>query len=133
MLDLVAGRLDLTFADVASLSPHVRSGTVRIIANAGAVRTREYADVPTMVEQGMPSFVWESWQGLVAPKATPAETVASLRRAIKLVVTSADYRDGLERLGFVPIDEPPERFASVLQEEMARHTALARQLGREAK
>jgi len=49
------------------------------------------------------------------------------------VVKSADYRDGLERLGFVPIDEPPERFPAVLQEELARHKALARQLGRQAK
>ena len=133
MLDLIAGRLDLTFADVASLAPHVRSGTLRVIANAGAVRAREYADVPTMVEQGVPSFVWESWQGLVAPKAVPADLVARLQQTLRLVVTSADYRDGLERLGFVPIDEPPERFPAVLQEELARHKALARQLGRQAK
>jgi len=133
MLDLIAGRLDLTFADVASLAPHVRSGTLRVIANAGAVRAREYADVPTMVEQGVPSFVWESWQGLVAPKAVPADLVARLQQAIRLVVTSADYREGLERLGFVPIDEPPERFPAVLQEELARHKAIARQLGRQAK
>jgi len=132
MLDLIAGRLDLTFADVASLAPHVRAGTLRVIANAGAVRAREFADVPTMVEQGVPSFVWESWQGLVAPKATPAEVVARLQQALGLVVTSTDYREGLERLGFVPIDEPPERFAAVLQEELARHKALARQLGRQA-
>lgn len=132
MLDLIAGRLDLTFADVASLAPHVRSGSLRVIANAGTVRAREYADVPTMVEQGVPSFVWESWQGLVAPKATPADVVARLQQALEQVAKSADYRDGLERLGFVPIDEPPARFPAILREELARHETLARQLGRQS-
>jgi tripartite-type tricarboxylate transporter receptor subunit TctC len=133
MIDLIAGRLDLTFADVASLAPHVRSGALRVIANAGAVRAREYRDVPTMIEQGVPSFVWESWQGLVAPKATPADVIARLQLALKQVVASADYRDGLERLGFVPIDESPDRFPAVLQEEIARHKVLVKRLGKDAK
>lgn len=131
MVDLIAGRLDLTFADVASLAPHVRSGTLRVIANAGAVRAREYADVPTMVEQGVPSFVWESWQGLVAPRATPAEVVTRLQHAIMQVLKSADYREGLERLGFVPIDEPLERFPAVLKEELTRHRAIVGKLGKQ--
>lgn len=133
MIDLIAGRLDLTFADGASLAPHVRSGALRVIANAGAVRAREYRDVPTMIEQGVPSFVWESWQGLVAPKATPADVIARLQLALKQVVASADYRDGLERLGFVPIDESPDRFPAVLQEEIARHKVLVKRLGKDAK
>jgi len=133
MIDLIAGRLDLTFADVASLAPHVRSGALRVIANAGAVRAREYRDVPTMIEQGVPSFVWESWQGLVAPKATPADVIARLQLALKQVVASADYRDGLERLGFVPIDESPDRFPAVLQEEIARHKVLVKRLGKDTK
>lgn len=130
MLDLVAGRLDLTFADAASLAPHVRSGVLRVIANAGTFRARDYRDVPTMIEQGVPSFVWESWQGLVAPRATPADVVATLQQALGKVVASAEYRDGLERLGFVPVDESPDRFTAALQEEIERHRALVRRLGK---
>jgi len=113
MLDLVAGRVDLTFSDVASLTPHVRSGALRVIANAGAVRAREYRDVPTMAEQGVTSFVWESWQGLVAPMATPADVIGKLQGALKQALADADFSDGLERLGFVPIDESPDRFHSI--------------------
>jgi tripartite-type tricarboxylate transporter receptor subunit TctC len=128
MTDLIAGRLDLIVADAASVAPHVHSGTLRVIANAGAERAREFENVPTLTEQGLSIYVWDSWQGLVAPRATPADIVERLQQAVKQVVTSKDYRDALERLGFLPIDEPPERFSTVLQEETARHKALVTQL-----
>ena len=133
MIDLIAGRLDLILADAASVTPHVRSGTLRVIANAGAERAREFENVPTMAEQGMPTFVWDSWQGLVAPKATPVDVLDRLQRAVKQVVISKEYRDGLERLGFLPIDEAPDRFSAVLQEEIARYKALITQLGKQSR
>jgi tripartite-type tricarboxylate transporter receptor subunit TctC len=130
MLDLIADRIDLAIADVASTAPHVRSGALRVIANASATRAREFRDVPTMAEQGVPSYVFESWQSLVAPKATPADVVARLRSALRQALAAPEFRDGLERMGFVPIDEADDVFPAVLRDEIERHKALVQKIGR---
>jgi tripartite-type tricarboxylate transporter receptor subunit TctC len=129
VLDIVAGRVDLALADVAVVAPYVRSGALRLIANAGAERARAFRDVPTMVEQGISDFVWESWHGIVAPSATPAAIVARVQEALQKALASTDFRKGLERLGFEPIDEEPEVFPAVLKQETERYRLLVRQAG----
>ena len=65
-----AGRVDLLVADAPAIAPHA-PGTVRVIANAGQTRAHLFPDIPTMVEQGF-DLVFESWQGLLAPRGTLA-------------------------------------------------------------
>lgn len=66
MHDVVAGRVDLVFADVASVASQVRAGTLRLLVGTGATRTPAYPGLPTVIEHGVPDFVWETWQGIVA-------------------------------------------------------------------
>ncbi len=126
LLDVVAGRVDLVLADVAAAAPQVRAGSIHLVGNAGATRSRVFPEVPTMVEQGVPDFVWESWQGIVAPLGMPGEIVARLRDALGQARASAEFREGLERLGFEPIDEGPEAFAAVIRKETERFRSLVR-------
>lgn len=129
LLDVAAGRVDLVLADVAAVAPHVASGALRLIGNAGSARSRAFPDLLTLGEQGMPGFVWESWQGIVAPAGTPAGVVAKLRAALRQLLVSADFRAGLGRFGFEPIDEAPEAFAVVVREETERFRILAARVG----
>jgi len=125
VLDVVAGRVDLLLADVAVVAPHASSGSVRVIANAGPTRSQVFPDVPTMIEQGF-DFVFESWQGLLAPNGTPGELIARLQGALRQALASGDFRKGLERLGFEPIDEPPAAFAAFLRSELERYRRMAK-------
>lgn len=129
-LDLIAGRLDFAFSDVGSITPHVASGTVRVVAHAGAARSSAFATVPTMIEQGVAGFDWDTWQSIVAPSATPANTLARLRTAVKQMLEAPDFREGLERLGYIPFDEDPEQFTLALKKELERNRELARRIGR---
>ncbi len=129
LLDVVAGRVDLILADVAAAAPHIRSGRLHMIGNAGSGRARAFPDVPTIDEQGLSDFVWESWQGIVMPMGAPAEVVATLQSALWKVRSSADLQEGLERLGFEPIDEGPEVFSAVVRGESERFRQLVRRVG----
>jgi tripartite-type tricarboxylate transporter receptor subunit TctC len=129
IVEVLAGRVDLVLADVAAIAPHARSGSLRMIANAGAVRSRSFPDVPTMAEQGVPDFVWESWQGILVPTGTPVDAVTRLRRALRQALASATFREHLERLGIEPIDEAPEVFPAVLREEVERTRSLVKRVG----
>lgn len=122
LLDVVAGRVDLLLADVAAVAPHVSIGAIRVIANMDHTRSKAFPDVPTMIEQGFDAF--ESWQGLLAPSATPAATVANLQGALRQALASSEFRNGLQALGAEPIDEPPTAFAAVLRDELQRYRRL---------
>lgn len=127
LLEVVAGRVDLLLADVTTIAPHVASGTLRVIANAGNTRSRAFPDVPTLTEQGY-AQVFDSWQGLLAPSGVPVERVARLQSALQQALGSSDFRNGLERIGFEPIDEPPSAFAAFLRAELERYRRLAKRL-----
>jgi tripartite-type tricarboxylate transporter receptor subunit TctC len=128
-LDLLAGRVDFTLLDAAAIEPHVRSGAVRVIAAAGRSRSPAFPLAPTMIEQGVADFDWDTWQALVAPKGTPAEVVARLQRALGQALASPGFRQQLEQLGFVPIDEGAAQFSLVIGAELERNRRLAGLVG----
>lgn len=125
LLDVVAGRVDLIVADVAAVAPHVNAGTLRVIANAGRTRARAFPRVPTMIEQGF-DFEFESWQGLLAPRATPANVIARLQGALAEAMAADEFIKGLQAIGFEPIDEPPAAFGDTLRSELDRYRRLVR-------
>lgn len=120
--DVVAGRVDLLIADAQAIVPYA-SGAIRVIANTGQTRSHAFAAIPTMVEQGF-DLVFESWQGLLAPRATPPETIAHLQSALQKAVASNEFRNGLEHLGAEPIDEPPAAFEPFLRDELEKYRRL---------
>ena len=127
--DVAGGRVDFTIADLSALAPHMQSGKLRLLATTGPQRLPSVPDVPTVSEQGFPGFSTYSWNALVAPRDTPAEVVATLRRALRLAMHEPELRDGLERMGFVLLDEDPEEFAGVLKGEIERFRLLVRESG----
>jgi tripartite-type tricarboxylate transporter receptor subunit TctC len=124
--EVVAGRVDMLVADAPAITPHA-PGTVRVIANSGQTRARLFPDIPTMVEQGFDQ-VFESWQGLLAPRGTPPETIALLQSALQKALASTEFRSGLERLGAETIDEPPAAFEPFLRNELEKYRRLVRRV-----
>ena len=70
--DLVAGRLDLQFAEVAGMLPHLRGGKLKAYAVLSDRRSPAAPEVPTIEEAGGPRLHVTTWRGLWAPKGTPA-------------------------------------------------------------
>src|SRR5262249_60448734 len=54
--DLIAGRVQLMFESLNSISPHARAGTVRPLAVSGARRSPGFPDLPTVAEAGVPGY-----------------------------------------------------------------------------
>lgn len=120
IIDVAAGRVDLGLVDVAVVAPHVKTGRIKILAVAGASRTRAFPDVQTGAEQGVADFVWESWAGVLAPAGTPPEVIGRLKSALMLALETTECRDGLASLGFDPVSEPADEIIRVLRDEATR-------------
>ena len=74
--DLLGGQVDLSFATVGSVLPHLKSGKLTGLAVASRQRSALLPDVPTFEEAGVKGFVVDTWYGLLAPAGTPAEVLA---------------------------------------------------------
>ncbi|MDC7788900.1 tripartite tricarboxylate transporter substrate binding protein [Rhodoplanes sp. TEM] len=106
LTDLMAGQVQFMFYHPAAVMPHVRSGALKAIAVSSARRSAAAPDVPTMVEQGFPSFDLVAWFVLYAPAGTPEPVLARLRDTTARVLTGAEVSGQLRAQGveMLPLD-----------------------------
>lgn len=79
---LMGGQVDFNIPVRTLALPHVQSGRLRYLAMYGAKRWAQAPDVPTLSELGV-SIDFVPWTGLFAPAGTPADVLATLRRALR--------------------------------------------------
>ncbi|MEO8486570.1 MAG: tripartite tricarboxylate transporter substrate binding protein [Betaproteobacteria bacterium] len=124
--DVLSGRVDALFNEVASLTPHAQAGRLRLLAVAGPRRIGRLPDVPTTSEQGYPNLVIAPWYGLLAPAGTPPEVIERLRAAYEAIMRSPVVRTRIEALGYEPIDDAPGQFATALRDDIAAMRTVAK-------
>ena len=124
--DLMAGRVDMGFANTVTSLQQARAGTIRAIAVSSAHRIAVAPDVPTVAEQGVPGFNVTPWFGFFAPAGTPAAIVAKIHaEAIKAIGDPA-LRARLEERGFEIIANTPQAFEAFLRTDIPRIAELIR-------
>lgn len=99
LVDLIAGRLDAAFDNVASSQAHVRAGRLRALGVSGASRAATAPDVPTLAEAGIDGYAFQSWQGLFAPKGTPGDLANSLVATVHRTLADSAVRQRLAEAG----------------------------------
>jgi tripartite-type tricarboxylate transporter receptor subunit TctC len=123
--DVLAGRVNVLFNEVASLVPHAQSGKLRLLAVAGPRRIARVPDVPTTTEQGYPNLVIAPWYGLLAPAGTPPDVIDRLRASYEAIMRSPTVRSRIEALGYEPIDDAPGQFATALRADIDEMRTVA--------
>ena len=73
--DLIAGHIQMVFADLAPALPHIKAGKLRAIAVTSLQRVSALPDVPTMIESGLAGFESGVWWSVVTPKGNPPEII----------------------------------------------------------
>ena len=120
MADLVAGRVQLTFASVISTRTHVQAGKLRLLATAGGKRAAAIPDVPTMAEAGVPGYAVDVWYGMFAPAGTPREILIKLNAENAKVLHAPEIKTKLGGIGIEPVAEPLDRTEAYIKSEIAR-------------
>jgi tripartite-type tricarboxylate transporter receptor subunit TctC len=119
LTSLVAGEVDMSFANIPAILQHVKAGRLRPLASTGTKRAELMPDVPTMKEAGIDVEV-TVWYAVLAPAATPREIVGALAGAIMKAARSPDIRTRLLDQGAEPVGSTPEEFDRVLRAEVAK-------------
>ena len=128
--DVVAGHVNLMFADPASAVAQIREGRVRPLGVTSLTRIPTAPDIPPIAEAGLPGFEAVSWTLLVAPAATPPAIVNKLHAELKSVVASPEGQRQIIGFGMLPFDSPPpEELKTFLQAEILRWGKVVQQAG----
>ena len=126
--DLIGGQVDLSFATVGSVLPHLKSGKLKALAVASRQRSALLPEVPTFEEAGVKGFVVDTWYGILAPAATPADALRVLTREATEFSRSATARERLASAGLEPGGICGEPFSAQIVREIDANTRLAREL-----
>ncbi len=127
--DMVAGRVDMMFSAYLSVSPHVKSGKLRMLAIAGAHRHPEIPEVPTMAEAGFPGVEMEQWFGLFAPAGTPDPIVGWLNREFVAALQSDEVKRVLQPQGSIIIPGTPEDLAARIARDVVALGKVVKESG----
>ena len=129
---LLGGDVDFTIASPYVAWPHVQSGKLRILATAAPHRLPAYPDVPTFAELGYPDVQITDWQGVVAPKGTPAGIVARLRSELVNILAAEEVKRELDARGLEAAVSSSDEFGKLIATELRRWGDLARKTGMKA-
>jgi tripartite-type tricarboxylate transporter receptor subunit TctC len=122
--DLVAGRVQLMFAFVTDLSGFIGTGRLRALAVTSLNPSALLPNIPPLAAV-VPGYEMSAWFALGAPKATPAETVAALNKAVNASLVDPDIANRIRELGAEPmIMSPSELDAFVAADTQRWATAV---------
>ena len=96
---VVGGHLDMFYGGAAAGKAAIDSGSVKAIAVTGDMRSSALPNVPTFKEAGVPEFDLASWTVMLAPKGTPPDILARLRKETLAVLADPKTRETLARQG----------------------------------
>ena len=127
--DLAAGRVQVMFIAHSLALPFLPSERVKLIAFAGSERSRAFPTLPTVAENGVPSYDYASWISLFAVKGTPPEVLARLRAAAAKAMATPGLAERFAKSGLELWDTPAERLTAVMREDSARWEKVVKSAG----
>jgi tripartite-type tricarboxylate transporter receptor subunit TctC len=118
--DLLGGHIDIGMDAMTPYVAQVQDGKLRGLAVAGATRSKQLPDVPTVSESGLPGFEASVWYCLLGPSGLPAEVVAKLNAATNDYLGTAKAQDLFEKLGVSPGGGTPAAVKAFIAQEVER-------------
>jgi tripartite-type tricarboxylate transporter receptor subunit TctC len=127
-LDLLSGRVQLMFDNLASALPNIQAGKVRALAVTTLKRTSFLKDTPTLDESGLKGFDMTTWWGVMAPARTPEAVVERIASEMQKIIP--ELKDRLAAMGSeAPTVHTPAQFTAFVQRELKTYSDLVKRSG----
>jgi tripartite-type tricarboxylate transporter receptor subunit TctC len=125
--DLIAGQVQVVFADPVSALGQVNAGTLIALAVTSKDRSPVAPTVPTLSESGYPGFDAIGWHGIMAPAGTPQAIVNRLNAEIVKALKDPDIAKLIEAQAIEVVGSSPDAFASFIKHDIATWKDVAGQ------
>jgi tripartite-type tricarboxylate transporter receptor subunit TctC len=116
LTDLLAGQVQVYFANTIASIEYIRAGKLRALAVTTATRSEALPDIPT-VGEFVPGYEASGWSGIGAPKGTPAEIVEKLNKEINAGLADRKLNARFADLGGDVLALSPADFGKFIADE----------------
>jgi len=95
---LLGGHVDAIAGGPNVSIPHIKAGTLRVLAGWGDKRIPAMPDIPTFKELGYKDVEFYIWSGFFAPAATPEPFIKTLREATAKAVQAPEFKSAMQKM-----------------------------------
>jgi tripartite-type tricarboxylate transporter receptor subunit TctC len=127
--DLVSGRTQVGFFSPQVAEPLIQAGRLKALGVTSTTRIKGLENIPTIAEQGVKDFVFESWYLILVPVKTPDAIVRRLNRLINEVLESPETQKAFAAIGLDVMHTTPEQTEAGILAEQSKWTDLVKKIG----
>jgi len=125
LTDLLGGQIQVSFAAIPVVMPHVKTGRLRAVAVTTAKRVAAIPDMPTIAET-LPGYETILWYGVLGPKGLPREVLARWSKEVSAVLTNPDMKERIAAEGFEIGATSSARLQEVMKRDIAKWTKVVK-------
>jgi tripartite-type tricarboxylate transporter receptor subunit TctC len=127
--DLIGGQVQYSFETMTAATPHVRSGRLVAVAQTRLQRSKAFANVPTVAEEGLPGFDATTWYGLVGPGKLAPGIAQRINDDVNKVINLPEVAERLAAVGAEDSGGSAEKFANFMRAERQKYALLVKDAG----
>ena len=116
----IGGEIQLQLIGMSSVVPHLKSGRLKLLAVSGAKRSPAAPDIPTVIESGIPGYVFDVWYGMLLPGRTPAAIVNKLNTEMNRALKNPTLAQRFAAAGLDAAGNSSEEFRKQIREEIVK-------------
>ncbi|MEA2947505.1 MAG: hypothetical protein QOI40_2835, partial [Alphaproteobacteria bacterium] len=121
---VVSGEVDFAIANMTDALPQIEAGTVRGLAVTSLERSPYLPDLPSVHEAAVPSFIAETWNGIIAPSKTPEPIVRRMSEILLAMADDPEVKEAMRKAGASTVKTTPDQYRAQIQLEMAQWKPL---------
>jgi len=126
LTDLIAGNVDLMFGNLPDFLPYIKSGKIKAIGTTYLTRAPLAPEIPTIAEQGFPTFETDSWYGIVAPSSMTKDALDKMNLAINKALQDPAVKKNFGDRGIEIIGGSPGKFQEHIQSEILKYERIVK-------
>ena len=117
IIDVMGGRLDMSFSTAPGAATQIRSGKIRHLAVTSEKPSPYWPGIPTVAEAGVPGYDAQAYYGVLAPAGTPAAILERLAKSVRVATESELFRRRAQEDGLEIDVQGPEAFTRFMRAE----------------
>ena len=124
---VMGGDIQVALAGLATVLPHARTGKLKALAVTGAQRPKVAPDLPTVMESGVPRYVFDVWYGIMFPGGTPQPIVTKTHAELTRLLKSPAVSERFAIAGLEPLTSTPGNSPTASKSELPKWQRVAKE------
>jgi tripartite-type tricarboxylate transporter receptor subunit TctC len=125
---VLSGEVDFAFANLTDAMTHIQSGSVRGLAVTSLERNPYLRYLPSVHEAALPSFIAETWNGIMAPSKTPEPIIRKLSDILMKMADDPDVKEAMRKAGASTVKATPAQYRAQIEQEVAQWKPLINEI-----